>query len=1157
MKIIFTLIYISILNILLSPLDTVHDIYAEKNIMSAASVTSAEWRSYLGFSIPQADACENVRLYIRTSGYLSGAKFTAKIYEHDTDSEYDLVGEVTITINLLGTGSAEWTAPWINDITVSLNKNIQPFDITNAGNPSYIFEVYEEGGSSILNTSGVLNVVDEANPETPVLTMPENKIIFRQSSYNINFAWQSISEDACQSPIVFYRIDVSKTSDFSSLEWSEETNETRITHQFDVGVYYWRVAARDLAGNPANFTDADWSEVRGFKVGASKIDVRINPESFNNKVCKQECAVQLGAALEYYDGWEFKWLPLVDKIINVQININGEWKNITDDISTTEQKTDTEGYGSVYYLPLRDVPLGDYSFMCSYSGDDDYSNCSAFATLSIIRSASEACRLIFPNVPEPNNIPIILVHGDFAENSEPNCAWDTLIAFIYRNQEAFQNYDVYLWKQDTGIPIGFNGTTGSAKELTEYIQPVLLSHPGRKVILIGHSRGGLVCRSYMNYNDQGENVLGLIALGTPHHGAPLAVIDWSLMILNNQYGDVATNLFDNSFYNIMRIGDLNLRWDNMDSVIVNPITRYINTIVSKDGILMLTERDLNKQSAAEDTTIIYSDMIKNYFGNLTELNANEKYFDKIITYGAYDNYLGDNGNLISLLSSLPTLLSLSQGVVISELHDPIGILCELLAAFTEGLTNRAVNFYANDGLVPLQSALFSNISGRISFAQKNPAEMVTPKNINERKQVKLQRVFNNSNGIYDHIHLIDIYTNNNYWQTLTSDINSFYEFEITDPDSGDNWYVGEIKTINWSSQNIYGNINILLSTDNGENFNVTLASNIANDNTEPVVVPDYISSSCKIKIVLANDSGKFSISKGVISLSKRERKKGDFDNNGSIQAIDASLILQSVVGLVNKPAAGSDDSLACDVDRNGMIGAYDAYLILYFIVNGEFPESIIPKQIIADNLYLGKISIDDNSIKIPVILKNAYNVSSISMSLNIDEKYYLVDNVTSFIPVDWMMTYKFQGSKLNIAFAGFKTLTKGIFAEVVLKFKSIPTVHKINGIAVVNDINEIRLNDKELDLIPNKYELYQNYPNPFNPVTKIKYDIPDLDQKSDLVELKIFDILGNEVKTLVNKQQNAGIYEVIFDGSKISSGIYFYRLRCNSFTSIKKMVITK
>jgi hypothetical protein len=81
----------------------------------------------------------------------------------------------------------------------------------------------------------------------------------------------------------------------------------------------------------------------------------------------------------------------------------------------------------------------------------------------------------------------------------------------------------------------------------------------------------------------------------------------------------------------------------------------------------------------------------------------------------------------------------------------------------------------------------------------------------------------------------------------------------------------------------------------------------------------------------------------------------------------------------------------------------------------------------------------------------------------------------------------------------------------------------------------------------------QNYPNPFNPATVIRYALP---YATD-VQLEVFTILGQKVRTLVDSRQPAGEYEVRLDGSSLSSGVYFYRMRAGKFTQVRKMVLVK
>ncbi|MBK8551625.1 MAG: T9SS type A sorting domain-containing protein [Ignavibacteria bacterium] len=89
--------------------------------------------------------------------------------------------------------------------------------------------------------------------------------------------------------------------------------------------------------------------------------------------------------------------------------------------------------------------------------------------------------------------------------------------------------------------------------------------------------------------------------------------------------------------------------------------------------------------------------------------------------------------------------------------------------------------------------------------------------------------------------------------------------------------------------------------------------------------------------------------------------------------------------------------------------------------------------------------------------------------------------------------------------------------------------------------------------IPEKYELSQNYPNPFNPVTVIRYALTE----NGFTNLKIYDITGREVAKLVNEKQDAGRYEVTFNGSNFASGVYFYELRSGEFVSQKRMFLLK
>ena len=142
------------------------------------------------------------------------------------------------------------------------------------------------------------------------------------------------------------------------------------------------------------------------------------------------------------------------------------------------------------------------------------------------------------------------------------------------------------------------------------------------------------------------------------------------------------------------------------------------------------------------------------------------------------------------------------------------------------------------------------------------------------------------------------------------------------------------------------------------------------------------------------------------------------------------------------------------------------------------------------------------------------------------QSYIDTFSTTSFIKVD---------EKLNIYLTGSRgTYTNGNNAFTV-KY---------------NQLTGIKTSSSS---IPVNFKLYQNYPNPFNPATKIEYSIP----QNGNVLLKVYDMLGREVAVLVNEYKNAGYYTVNFDGSKLSSGVYIYKLQSGQYSDMKKMVLIK
>ncbi len=111
--------------------------------------------------------------------------------------------------------------------------------------------------------------------------------------------------------------------------------------------------------------------------------------------------------------------------------------------------------------------------------------------------------------------------------------------------------------------------------------------------------------------------------------------------------------------------------------------------------------------------------------------------------------------------------------------------------------------------------------------------------------------------------------------------------------------------------------------------------------------------------------------------------------------------------------------------------------------------------------------------------------------------------------------------------------------------------------AIYNGGFNVGINPVSTD-VPNQFALYQNYPNPFNPTTKIRFDIPRWRGEGGwTTTLKIFDIMGREVQTLVNETLQPGTYETSFDGSNLTSGVYFYQLTSGNYKETKKLLLLK
>ena len=214
--------------------------------------------------------------------------------------------------------------------------------------------------------------------------------------------------------------------------------------------------------------------------------------------------------------------------------------------------------------------------------------------------------------------------------------------------------------------------------------------------------------------------------------------------------------------------------------------------------------------------------------------------------------------------------------------------------------------------------------------------------------------------------------------------------------------------------------------------------------------------------------------------------------------------------------------------------ALDTNNVEFFVLHGstDAPAVDILAQgvgILVQNVFYGDIS---DYISVPpasysLDITPAGENNTIVTSLNADLSG-LKGNVATVFASGFLNT---TANKDGAAFGIFAALANG----TVVQFGTLTGVE--------NSSNSI----------PTSFNLKQNFPNPFNPTTKIVYSIP----KSSDVSLKVFNVLGQEVATLVNQQQNAGFYSVNFDAGSLASGIYIYRIQAGSFVSTKKMTLLK
>lgn len=192
--------------------------------------------------------------------------------------------------------------------------------------------------------------------------------------------------------------------------------------------------------------------------------------------------------------------------------------------------------------------------------------------------------------------------------------------------------------------------------------------------------------------------------------------------------------------------------------------------------------------------------------------------------------------------------------------------------------------------------------------------------------------------------------------------------------------------------------------------------------------------------------------------------------------------------------------------------------------------------IVAQQIYKVPIGSVDNEITIKVTNSTDKTIASVS-----------VDLISS---PEWI---SFVSKTSTIVDLGSVSSENVSFKFNLLETAPVNTEGNIQFMVTSSDGKIVQKLFKVNTIIPDKYEILQNYPNPFNPITTIKFSLPE----DKVVSLKVFNILGETVKVLLNEEKKAGLHSVQFDASSLSSDVYFYSLEAGDYKSVKKMILIK
>ena len=297
---------------------------------------------------------------------------------------------------------------------------------------------------------------------------------------------------------------------------------------------------------------------------------------------------------------------------------------------------------------------------------------------------------------------------------------------------------------------------------------------------------------------------------------------------------------------------------------------------------------------------------------------------------------------------------------------------------------------------------------------------------------------------------------------------------------------------------------------------------------------------------------------------------GDVDSNLTVQAFDASQILSFLSDTSSNLSLWSQ--LEADVSDNDVISSFDASLILQFLVGSitEFPsqaDTTAPDPVAGSFAMLAQVGNIGNEIVVPILGVDLLSVYAGTFELIYDEQVLTFIGERTVSSTDGFLTIsKAEDGNVTIYLAGAHKV-EGSSTIIEAIFSLIREIDETTNITLssamlnesvfwdegaVTEVNIVVGVDEEKS-IPAQFELAQNYPNPFNPVTTIKYGL----HVNSYVELRIYNLLGEEIVRMVQDTKSAGFHEFSWDASGFASGIYFYRLQAGDFVETRKMLLLK